>query len=90
MSHVQIYYMQNTLVLREKHSELVIIPQHVENLKKLDNPKDFSQYFLEHALVNRSARKLFVAWLRKNSGLWKEIYEKLKSEKEDEIAEKKA
>ena len=83
MEAIQIYYVQNTLVLRQRHSELVIIPAHVENLKKLENPKDFSQYFLEHALVNRSARKLFLAWIRKDGGLWKKIYERLQSPADD-------
>ena len=86
MDGIQIYFLQNTLVLRHKHSELVIIPQHVDNLKKLENPKDFSQYFLDHALVNRSARKLFVAWLRKDAGIWKRIFQTINSE---EATEKK-
>lgn len=84
MNAVQIFYVQNTLVLRQKHSELVIIPQHVDNLKTLEDPKAFSQYFLEQALVNRSARKLFTAWLKKDSGLWKKIYETLERG-EDEL-----
>lgn len=82
MASVQILYMHDTLVLRQKHSELVIVPQHVENLKKLKDPKAFSQYFLEHALVNRSARKLFIAWVRKDSSLWKKIYETINAKGE--------
>lgn len=83
MSEIEIFYIQNTLIFRQKHSELIIIPQHVDNLKTLEDPKAFSQYFLEHALVNRSARKLFTAWLRKDSGLWKKTYEILRRGEDD-------
>ena len=88
MTYVQIIYTQGALLLRHKHSELVIIPQHVENLQKIQDPKEFSRYFLDYALVNRSARKLFIAWVKKDSSLWKSIYTNIHDNKEE--SEKKA
>ncbi|MCX6131080.1 MAG: hypothetical protein NTX25_18740, partial [Proteobacteria bacterium] len=35
---------------------------------------EFADYFLKKAMVNRSARKLFEAWLRKDASLWRRIY----------------
>ena len=83
MTSIQIIFTQGALLLRHKHSELVIIPQHVENLQKITEPKKFSQYFLEYALVNRSARKLFIAWVKKDAGLWKGIYENIHNNKKE-------
>ena len=77
MAFIQIIATQGAVILRHKHSELVILPQHVENLQKIKEPREFSQYFLEHALVNRPARKLFLAWVKKDSSLWKGIYGKV-------------
>ena len=79
---IQIIATQGALVLRHKHSELVIMPQHVENLEKLTEPREFSKYFLDYALVNRPARKLFVAWVKKDSTLWKGIYESIHNNKD--------
>ena len=81
---------QGSVVLRARNSELLILPQYVFNLKKLNNPKEFSEYFLNHALVNRPARKLFTAWLRKDSTVWprlyKTVHEQIKNEDfEDEL-----
>jgi len=62
-------------------------------LKGLTKPRDFSQYFTGEALVNRPARKLFEAWLRKDHTLWPRLYQTihkemdLKPEGEDESAE---
>jgi hypothetical protein len=61
-------------VLRARGSELLILPHHVRKLKGMTKPKDFSTYFHGEALVNRPARKLFEAWLRKDAGLWSRIY----------------
>jgi len=83
MAYIQIIYTQGALLLRHKHSELVIIPQHVENLQKITDPKEFSKYFLDYALVNRPARKLFMAWVKKDSSLWKGIYENIHKNKEE-------
>jgi len=71
---VEIVPVQDTLVLRARGSELLILPHHVRHLKGCEKPKDFSEYFRAEALVNRPARKLFEAWLRKDDSLWKRIY----------------
>lgn len=63
-----------TIVLRARGSELLILPHHIGQLKSCKNPKDFTGYFLTNALLNRPARKLFEAWLRKDKSLWQRIY----------------
>lgn len=74
MLPVEILPVQETVVLRARGSELLILPHHVKNLKGLTKAKDFSQYFRDEALVNRPARKLFEAWLRKDHTLWQRLY----------------
>jgi len=71
---VEIHPIQDALVLRARGSELLILADHVTELKKLKSAGDFSRYFLQEALVNRPARKLFEAWLRKDGSLWARIY----------------
>jgi|688.fasta_scaffold39459_3 hypothetical protein len=71
---VEIHPIQDAIVLRARGSELLILADHVAELKKLKSAGDFSRYFLHEALVNRPARKLFEAWLRKDGSLWARIY----------------
>jgi hypothetical protein len=71
---VELLPVQDTLVLRARGSELLILPSHVHELKTLAKAKDFSQYFRAEALLNRPARKLFEAWLRKDQTLWTRLY----------------
>jgi hypothetical protein len=66
---------EKNLVLQARGSELVILDEHVAVLKGLKKSKEFIEYFRHTALVNRPARKLFEAWLRKDGSLWKRIYE---------------
>lgn len=74
MLPVEIHPIQDSIVLRARGSELLILSSHVAELKKLKSAGDFSRYFLHEALVNRPARKLFEAWLRKDGSLWARIY----------------
>lgn len=74
MQAVELYPIQNALVLRARGTELLVLPGHVEELKKLKDTKDFANYFIQKAMVNRAARKLFEAWLRKDNTLWRRIY----------------
>jgi hypothetical protein len=71
---VELYPIQNSLVLRARGVELLVLPNHVEELKKLKETKDFANYFIQKAMVNRAARKLFEAWLRKDNTLWRRLY----------------
>jgi hypothetical protein len=71
---VEILPIQENIILRAGGSELLILAAHVRKLQDLKNPRDFSQYFRGEALVNRPARKLFEAWLRKDQTLWPRIY----------------
>lgn len=77
-----------SIVLRARGSELLILDHHVVELKKRTVPKDFTGYFTTEALINRPARKLFEAWLRKDDGLWKRLYHCVQNEagKEEEAA----
>jgi hypothetical protein len=71
---VEIIPIHESLVLRARGSELLIIPAHVRELKSLKDPKQFGQYFTANALVNRPARKLFEAWVRKDPTVWKRLF----------------
>jgi hypothetical protein len=74
VSDVEIMFTHGMLLLRARNSELLILPQHVEALQKMTGPKEFSDYFKGQALINRPARKLFEAWLKKDATLWKRIF----------------
>lgn len=82
MLPVEILPVQETIVLRARGSELLILPHHVQKLKGFTKPRDFSQYFRAEALVNRPARKLFEAWLRKDHTLWPRLYQTVHKEME--------
>ena len=84
MKAVEIITNQGSVVLRARNSELLILPHHTKSLKKLIAPKKFSDYFLREALVNRSARKLFEAWLRKDQTIWPRIYKTIHEVVKDE------
>lgn len=86
MLPVEIIYTQGMLILQARSSELVIIPQHVVELQKLDQPKEFSDYFVHKALVNRPARKLFEAWLKKDQTIWQRIFKTIHSDKKAEAS----
>ena len=45
MAFIQIIATQGAVILRHKHSELVILPQHVENLQKLKNQESLVNIF---------------------------------------------
>jgi len=77
MTPVEIIDYQGALVLRARGSELVILPNFVHTLQNTAQPKEFAEFFLNEALVNRPARKLFDSWLRKDLDLWKKIYHKV-------------
>lgn len=74
MQPVEIMPIQDSLVLRARGSELLILAQHVTELKQRKSPRDFSIYFTDDALVNRPARKLFQSWLRKDDTLWQRLF----------------
>ena len=74
MQAVELYAIQNSLILRARGVELLILPVHVEALKGLKESKSFAEYFLQTAMVNRSARKLYEAWLKKDATLWRRVY----------------
>jgi len=51
-------------------------------LQEIKEPKAFSQYFMRQALVNRPARKLFEAWLRKDQSVWPRLFKVIHENKE--------
>ena len=71
---VELFYTQGAVMLRSKGSELLILPEYIEHLQTLKDPKLFIEYFRKEALLNRPARKLFIAWERKDPSLWNELY----------------
>ena len=77
MLSVELIAIQDSLILRARGSELLILPLHVVELKQFSQPREFIAYFLHEALVNRSARKLLEAWLRKDQTLWKRVHQKV-------------
>lgn len=83
MQAVELYAVQNSLILRARGVELLVLPGHITELKELKDTKQFAEYFLKKAMVNRSARKLFEAWLRKDNTLWRRIYQSVMSDFEE-------
>ena len=77
MHPVEIMPIQDSLVLRARGSELLILSQHITELKQRKSPRDFSMYFTAEALVNRPARKLFESWLRKDGTLWQRLFKSI-------------
>jgi len=71
---VEIVTLQDSVVLRARGSELLILPHHVKELKGKKVPRDFTAYFTDEALINRPARRLFEAWLRNDETLWPRLY----------------
>ena len=84
MTPVEIVYHQGTLILRAKNSELLILQHHVKTLHSISQGSEFTQYFLKEALLNSTARKLFEAWLRKDSTVWPRIYSTIKDQYNEE------
>lgn len=74
MSKVSISFVKNHLWLQSGSSELLITPEHIVELHKRHDKKEFAGYFLRQALLNRPARKLFQSWLRKDAQLWQKLY----------------
>ena len=74
MQPVELFPIQSSLVLRARGVELLVLSHHVDALKVRKDTKAFAEYFLQEAMVNRSARKLFEAWLKKDATLWRRIY----------------
>lgn len=87
MNPVEIVPIQGTLILRARGSELLIMEHHILALKDISQPNDFVTYFKNSALINRPARKLFEAWLRKDKGLWQRVYKSVQEmEAKDDTA----
>ena len=89
MQAVELYPIQSSLILRARGVELLVLPVHIEALKNLKESKPFAEYFLQTAMVNRAARKLFEAWLKKDGTLWQRIYKSVMNdfnEPQEEVA----
>ena len=80
MQPVEIFHNQGTVVLRARASELLILPYYVKELQGLKKPQAFADFFKNQALVNRPARKLFEAWLRKDATLWPRLFKTIHEE----------
>ena len=82
MATVTILTISETIILKAQNSELLVLKEHVDALKQLNDHQKFCDYFLYTALLNRSARKLFESWLRKNPTLWERIYKEVHGQKD--------
>jgi hypothetical protein len=71
---VELQWNRNNLILKRGASTLVINPEHVQTLRTQDNQESFNDFFLNTALQNREARRVFQAWERKDSALLAKIY----------------
>ena len=80
MQPVEIVHNEGAVVLRARASELLILPFHVKELQGLKKPQGFAEYFKSQTLVNRPARKLFEAWLRKDGTLWPRLFKTVHEE----------
>ena len=78
MIQVLIRHHEGQLVLQARNSQLIILREFVTELKGKVGTQDFAVYFRETALINRAARKLFDAWLRKDGSLWSRLHEIVK------------
>jgi len=79
MLPVEIYCRNENVILRARNSEILILPAYTRVLRTLTDPKGFSEYFLHDALVNRPARKLFEAWIRKDVTLWPRLFQTIQT-----------
>ena len=87
MQPVEIIHNDGNVVLRARTSELLILSLHVKELQALKKPSAFADYFKKQALVNRPARKLFEAWLRKDGTLWPRIFKTVHEEMDPVVIE---
>lgn len=71
---MQILQNEGAMILRARNSELLILPNHTIALQEIKEARAFSHYFIHEALLNRPARKLFEAWLRKDQSVWPRLY----------------
>ncbi|MBC7659605.1 MAG: hypothetical protein H7249_07840 [Chitinophagaceae bacterium] len=87
MQAVELYPIQNSLILRARGVELLVLPVHIEALKELKDTKAFADYFLQTAMVNRAARKLYEAWLKKDNTLWRRVFHSVMNDFNENSAE---
>lgn len=77
---INLEWNQNNLILRRGASSLVINPENVQSLRTQENEDGFKTFFLEKALQNREARRVFQSWQRKDKDLLQKIYKEMTSE----------
>ena len=87
LSPVEIHSSHGAVIMRARNSELLILQQHVTELREKRDPKEFSKYFLDTALVNRPARKLFQAWARKDQSVWPRLFRAIQESEPHEEGE---
>ena len=74
---VTIEWNRNNLIIRRGASQLLIDAQHVQDLRLQDSETSFNEVFRTKALQNREARRVFLAWERKDSELLAKIYKEV-------------
>jgi len=68
-----LHWNQNNLFLVHGQSNLQITAEHVNQLRTQEDAEDFKTYFKTKALVNRSARRVFEAWEKKDALLLEKL-----------------
>lgn len=74
---ITLQWERNNLVLKRGQSNLVISPENVQTLRTQSTREDFDKVWYSTALQNREARRVFQAWLRKDSELLDKIYQEM-------------
>lgn len=74
---VSLRWERNNLILSRGTSQLLIKAEDVQALRGLKEQAPFSEYFLNKALVNREARRVFQAWERKDAELLQKLHQEI-------------
>jgi len=78
-SAITLEWNRNNLILRRGASQILINAENVQSLRTQESEDSFVQFFRTTALQNREARRVFLAWERKDTELLNKIYKEMMS-----------
>ena len=76
---VSLEWNQNNMILKRGESMLLIESDKINELRTRKDNAAFEEYFRTTALVNREARRVFLAWERKDAALMSKLYQEVLS-----------
>jgi hypothetical protein len=76
---VSLEWNQNNMILKRGESMLLIESDKINELRTRKDNAAFEEYFRTTALVNREARRVFLAWERKDAALMAKLYQEVLS-----------